>query len=208
MSRIALIGGGGFAKEVAEVVELNGHVIVGCVDDAAEIKLRCPHWGPLPNLNSRRADFDAVALGIGATDRSSIAVRSRIIDWIRGSDFPTVPAISPRAVISKGVALADSVFVAHGVVVSVDARIGAFVILNSHATVGHDAHLSSQVIVAPGAFIGGAVTVGEQSLIGPGAQVLQGLTLGAGSIVSVGAVVLRSLKSGATVVPNRPRVIP
>ena len=65
MSRIALIGGGGFAKEVAEVVELNGHVIVGCVDDAAEIKLRCPHWGPLPNLNSRRADFDAVALGIG-----------------------------------------------------------------------------------------------------------------------------------------------
>ncbi len=207
MKRVVLIGGGGFAKEVAEVADLNGHAIVGCVDDAPSVRVACPHWGPLSVLNSRRGDFDAVALGIGAVDRASLAIRARIVSWIRESGFGTVPLISPHAVIAKGARLADGVYIAHGVVVSVDASIGDFVILNSGSTVGHDAVVGTQTIVAPGAFVGGATTLGARCLIGPGAQLLQGLEIGEGSIVSVGCVVLRSLTAGSTVAPQRPKVI-
>jgi sugar O-acyltransferase (sialic acid O-acetyltransferase NeuD family) len=207
VKRIVLIGGGGFSKEVAEVAELNGHVIVGCVDDASSVRVACPHWGPLSVLDSRRGDFDAVALGIGAVDRATLTVRARIASWIRESGFGTVPLVSPHAVISKGVRLADSVYIAHGVVVSVDASIEDFVILNSGATVGHDAVVGAQTIVAPCAFVGGTTTLGERCLIGPGASLLQGLVIGESSIVSVGCVVLRSLAAGSTVVPQRPKVI-
>ena len=207
MRRIVLIGGGGFAKEVAEIVELNKHCIVGCVDDASAIKVPYPFWGPLKLLKSYRTDFDAIALGIGAVDRSSMAIRARIVEWIRDLGFPTTSVVSPKAVVSRGVKIADSVFVGHGVVISVDANIEDFVILNSQVTVGHDACIGSLSVIAPGAFIGGMTSLGAQCLIGPGAQILQGLTVGHGSIVSVGSVVLRSLSPESTVVPLRPKII-
>lgn len=207
MKRLALVGGGGFAKEVAEVAELCGYRIAGCVDDAAEIRAPYPHWGGLGLLAQHRAEFDEVALAIGAVDRRSFETRARIVAMLEAESYVFASLISPAATLSKGVSIAPGVFAAHGVIVSVDASLGRHVILNSNAIVGHDATIGNQSIVAPGAFIGGDVTVGERVLVGPGAQIMQGLSVGDQSIVSVGTVVLRSLSAGATTVPQRDRVL-
>lgn len=207
MKRLALIGGGGFAKEVAEVAELCGYSIVGCVDDAAAIRAPFPHWGGLGVLSQHRAEFDEVALAIGAVDRRSFETRARIVAMLDQQGYTFAKLVSPSATLAKGVTVGPGVFVAHGVVVSVDARLGQHVILNSNAIVGHDTVIGDQSIVAPGAFIGGDVRVGQRVLVGPGAQIMQGLSIGDQAIVSVGTVVLRSLLPASTTVPQRDRVL-
>lgn len=207
MKRLALVGGGGFAKEVAEVAELCGYMIVGCVDDAASIRVPFPHWGGLSILSQRRAEFDEVALAIGAVDRRSFETRAHVVTTLDQHGFMFAKLVSPAATLAKGVTIASGAFVAHGVVVSVDAQLGRHVILNSSAIIGHDAVIGDQSIVAPGAFIGGDVRVGKRVLVGPGAQVMQGLTVGDQAIVSVGTVVLRDLPPASTTVPQRHRVL-
>lgn len=207
MKRLALIGGGGFAKEVAEVAQLLGYHLVGCVDDGSSILAPAPHWGGLNALISRQPEFDEVAVAIGAIDRRSFEIRHRILDLFNQYDFTFAKLVSPKATLAKGVSVSSGVFVAHGVVISVDARIGRHVIINSNAIVGHDAVIGDQSIVAPGAFIGGGTKVGERVLVGPGAQVLEGLSVGEDTVVSVGSVVLRSLPKAATTVPQRHRVL-
>lgn len=207
MKRLALVGGGGFAKEVAEIAELCGYRVVGCVDDAVSIRVPFPHWGELKSLSQHRAEFDEVALAIGAVDRRSFETRARIVGMLEAQSYIFATLISPAATIAKGVSIAPGTFIAHGVTVSVDASLGRHVILNSNAIIGHDAAIGDESIIAPGAFVGGDVTVGHRVLVGPGAQIMQGLTVGDHSVISVGTVVLRSIANGATTVPQRDRVL-
>jgi acetyltransferase EpsM len=207
VKRLALIGGGGFAKEVGEIAELCGYRVVGCVADAASIRAPYRHWGGLDVLTAHRDEFDEVALAIGAVDRRSVETRARIAAMLDEQRYALATLVSPAATVAKGVRIEPGGFVAHGVVVSVDAQLGRYVILNSNAIVGHDVILGEQSIVAPGAFIGGDVCIGKRVLVGPGAQVMQGLSVGDQSIISVGTVVLRSMQAASTTVPQRDRVI-
>jgi acetyltransferase EpsM len=206
MTRLAFIGGGGFAKEVLEIAELNGHQVVGYVADAEGV-LGCPYWGRKEALAERRGEFEAVCIAFGATDRKSVQSRQRLIEWATENGYSCEPLISPHAVRSSGVTVGPGTIVAHGVVISVDACIGSFSILNSSAIIGHDAIIGDNVTIAPAAFIGGKTQVGSGTLVGPGAMVLQSLRVGSQVIVGTGASVVRSVPDGATVMPLRSRTL-
>jgi sugar O-acyltransferase (sialic acid O-acetyltransferase NeuD family) len=206
MTRLAFIGGGGFAKEVLEIAELNGHQVVGYVADSEGVLSR-PYWGLKEALAERRSEFDSVCIAFGATDRKSVQSRQRLIEWAGENGYSCEPLISPHAVRSSGVEIGAGTIVAHGVVISVDASIGAFSILNSSAIIGHDAVIGDNVTIAPAAFIGGKTQVGHGTLVGPGAMVLQSLKVGSEVVVGTGASVLRSVPDGATVMPLRSKIL-
>jgi acetyltransferase EpsM len=206
VTRIVLIGGGGFAKEVLEIANLSGHEVVGYVGSTSGIVDKA-FWGDLDSLLERRSEFDAVCIAFGAVNRSSAANRASVTDWLVSRDFVTLSLISPYAVRSKGVVIEDGAIVCHGVVMSVDAHVGAFAILNTNAIVGHDAVIGRNVTMAPGAFVGGNATIGDNSLIGPGAMVLEGRTVGRNVVIGIGGTVLRNIKDGATIMPIRSRVL-
>lgn len=202
--RLAILGSGGFAKEVAELARLNGHSVEACYSIKqgyfADI-----HRGYLDELDQARSQFDGVLLGIGAVDRRTLAVRKGLVDWLVEHDIRCPPLVSPRAVRAEGVMLGDGAVIAHGVILGVDSRVGPFSICNAGAIVGHDAVIDANVIVAPGAFLGGGVTVGENSLVGPLAKVLQGVSLGPDTLVGVGCLALRDLRAGQTIWPKLDR---
>jgi acetyltransferase EpsM len=204
--RLVLVGGGGFAKEVAEIARLTGHDLVGYLAPDPGI-VEIPHLGYLEWLAANRDSFDATIIAFGAVDRRSLAQRVALTHQLEANGIAFATLVSPHAVVSAGVELGAGSFVAHAAVISVDARIGRHVIINSAAIIGHDAEIGAGAIIAPGAFLGGNVTVGEGSLIGPGAQVLEARAIGRGSIVSVGSVVLRSVGDGATVLPARVKIL-
>jgi sugar O-acyltransferase (sialic acid O-acetyltransferase NeuD family) len=194
MKRFALIGGGGFSKEVAEIIALNGNSVAGYFATEEGI-LKHPYLGPMDNINKCRDRFDCVAIAFGS------------VEWMRKQDVSCPAVISPYATCSAGVVIADGVFVAHGVVISVDAKIGSFTILNSSAIIGHDASIGSNVVVAPGAFVGGNTQIGDSSLLGPGTMTLEGRKIGHSVVVGVGATVVRNVPDGATVMPIRSKVL-
>lgn len=206
MTRLAFIGGGGFAKEVLELADLAGHEVVGYVGDAQGV-LAKPFWGAKETLLERRAGFDAVCIAFGGVDRKGIAARRAVLRWVRDSGLRGQALISPHAVVARGASIGEGAIVAHGVVVSVDARVGDHVILNTGAIVGHDAVIGENVTMAPAAFAGGLAKIGEDTLVGPAATILQGLEVGARVIVGVGASVVRNVADGATVYPLRSKVI-
>lgn len=207
MSRpcLAVLGGGGFAREVVEVARLRGFDISACYAlDPGEF---APiHRGYLDELAQQVGEFDGVILGIGATDRRSLRRRQGLIDWLEEAGVPCPPLISPYAVVSEEVKVGNGAFVAHGAVLSVGAQLAPFSIVNSSAIVGHDVVIATNAIVAPGAFLGGAAAVGRGSLIGPLAKVLQGVSIGSDVIVGVGCTALRSIADGATVWPRPDRI--
>ena len=206
MKRILLIGGGGFAKEVDEVATLCGHEVIGYVGDA-DTALQRPHLGAIDDIPQLRDKYDAVFIAFGATDRKKTEKRGEVVARLAQMGIPSIPLVSPNAVVSRGALVEDGAFVAHGVVISVDAKIRSHAILNSSAIVGHDAEIGANTTIAPGAFIGGHAKVGGDSLIGPGALVLEGRKIGQSVIVGLGATVVRDVPPDSTVMPIRSRII-
>lgn len=201
MSDLAILGSGGFAKEVAELAALGSHRITACysVSGGAFEEL---HRGYLAELERDREQFEGVVLGIGATDRRSLAIRRGIVDWLVERDFVCPSVISPYAILAQGASVSAGVVIAHGAILGVDCRLEPFALCNSGAMIGHDARLCANVVVAPGAFVGGNVSVGENSLIGPLAKVIQGVTIGEDALVGVGCLAVRDLMPGQTIWPS------
>ncbi|MES3085132.1 hypothetical protein [Sphingomonas faeni] len=201
---LAILGGGGFAREVAEIAQSRGYRIAACyaLDPGSFAPV---HRGYLDELAVQAAEFDGVILGIGATDRRSLKRRMDLVTWLQARNIACPPMISRHAVVADGVTIGDGSFVAHGVILSVGATLAPFSAVNSGAIIGHDARVGSNAIIAPGAFLGGASTIGESTLIGPLTKVLQGITIGRDVILGVGCTALRSLADGSTVWPRPDR---
>lgn len=202
MTKIALIGGGGFAKEVDEIAELCGHEVVGYFADQKGV-LNRPYLGPTSDIQKHQALFEQVCVGFGAVDRRSLGRRSALIEVLIKQGIRFISLVSPHAICSRGVTIGAGTIIAHGVTLSVDCIIGPHSIVNSNAIIGHDASVAKGSIIAPGAFLGGMVQIGENSLIGPGAIVLEGRSVGNNAVVGLGATVVRSVQDGATVMPLR-----
>jgi len=204
MAKLALLGGGGFAKEVAEVAGLMGHTVNDYFADKAGNSPFC-HCGYLEELKQAKDHYDGVALAIGGVSRKSQEIRHRLIGWLDDNAIRCLPIVSPRAVISKGAVIEDGTFIAHNVVVAVDARVGRFSLLNTNALVGHDTILEQNVAISPLAFIGGDAKIGRDSLIGASANILQGVTIGESVVIGIGCTVLGDISANSTILPQLKR---
>jgi sugar O-acyltransferase (sialic acid O-acetyltransferase NeuD family) len=199
--RLALIGGGGFSKEIAEVAQMRGYTVEATYSSQPTAQVGS-YRGYLDALLADRAEFDGVALAVGGVSRAAIQARAEIIAWLDQHALPCPALVSPHAIVSQGVALGAGAFVAHGVIVNVDARLGRFCVVNTGAIIGHDAAIGDNTTISPAAFIGGRCAIGADSLVGPLAKVLQGLKIGERAMIGMGCTVLRTLPDDAAVWPR------
>lgn len=199
--RLALIGGGGFSKEIAEVAQLRGYMVEATYSSQPTAQVG-RYRGYLDELLADRAEYDGVALAVGGVSRAAIQARAEIIAWLDRHALPCPPLVSPHAIVSQGVSLGAGAFVAHGVIVNVDARLGRFCVVNTGAIIGHDSSIGDNTTISPAAFIGGRCAIGADGLVGPLAKVLQGLQVGERSMIGMGCTVLRRVPNDAAVWPK------
>lgn len=205
--RIAIIGAGGMAREIASAVswinhtssqfEFLGYVVtdlsrLGPRDSCDEV------LGDVSWLRKNSDSVDALALGIG-----SPSVRLKLAAELR-SHLPRIewPAIvHPTAIIDlDSASIAEGCFLGARVTATVNIRLEPFALCNFGCTLGHEARVGAGSVVNPGANISGGVVIGTGALIGTGAQVLQYLHIGSGATVGAGAVVTRDVPEGVKVV--------
>ncbi|WP_276348735.1 acetyltransferase [Daejeonella sp. JGW-45] len=191
---IYLIGAGGHAKVIIELLEDRGVEIGGLIANSSDRTVLFNY----PIINSFPPHFDRGAVStIIAVGNNTL--RKRIS--FEYEDFQLSPAVfhsrcnmSPRADIGHG-----SVLMA-GVTVNCDVVIGKHCIINTNSSIDHDCSLSDFVHISPNGALAGNVTVGEGSHIGIGASVLQGVNIGKWATIGAGAVITRDVPDYAVVV--------
>lgn len=209
MRDLVIIGTGGFAREVHQIVEditaAGGPWrFVGFLDGNASRHGTTVHGhtvlGPPEWLLTHSETAAVVAIGNPAVKR-----RIALDLTTKGfNNFATL--VHPRAWIGNRVELGPGTIVCAGTCITTDIKIGSHVILNLCCTVGHDTEIEDYVTVAPGANISGAVRLEEGVDLGTNCTIIQGLAVRHWSVVGAGAVVVREIPANVTAVgaPAKP----
>lgn len=191
---IVVIGAGGHAKVVIELLRATGWAVVACTDadTSARTVLGVPVVGDDTALPRLRAEgIGAAFVAIGAN-----AVRERVGAKLAAMGFDRPAAISPLAALSPTARIGAGVAIMAGAAINADAAIGDFAIVNTRAGIDHDGEIGQAAHIGPGCALAGCVRVGARSFLGAGCTVIPQIGIGSDVIVGAGSVVVRDLADG------------
>jgi len=196
MTDCIILGAGGHAKVVADILLLQGTNVIGFLDDDDS------KWGTellgLPVLGPIASGLDymhcKVIIGIGNNSkRRELAYR---FQGITSNKWQS--AIHPSAIISQAVKIGQGVCVVAGAIIEADTCIGNHVIINTAATIAHDCIIGDYVHIAPGTHLAGGVIIGDGAMLGVGTTVIPQKRIGCGATIGAGAVVVHDIPDGVT----------
>ncbi len=204
--RVVVVGGGGHARVLLDILRLRGEDVLGYTDVASRSLPGAAYLGSDAILEEMERDRTVLVNGLGAVD---VPRRRRgIFERLRGRGFRFLTLVHPAAVVAEDALIEEGAQVMAGAVVNPGARVGADAIVNTRAGIDHDVEVGAHTHVAPGATICGGVRIGECCLIGSGAVVVQGCRIGGEAFVKAGALVCRDVAAGETTYGRRSRVRP
>jgi UDP-perosamine 4-acetyltransferase len=202
--RLVVIGGGGHAKVVLDVLRATpGLMIIGIIDPARKglRVMDTPVLGGdelLPSLHAEGVTAAFVAIGDNRQ-------RQQIAASLRQAGFE-LPAIRhPSAIVSPSARIGAGAAIMAGAKIGPDVQIEELAIINTGAIVEHDSWIGKAAHAGPGCSLAGGVHVGDRTLIGIGAAVRPEIRIGADVVVGAGAAVIADVPAGCTVagVPAR-----
>lgn len=208
VTKVLIIGSGGHARVVAEILSMDERYSVHGFTDADESRwgtevMGYPVFGGDDYADAVvRSGECAVILGVG-----DIGMRRVLIDRFDGNGAFWASAIHPGTCISKHATLGKGIVMVAGSIVNCMAEVGDHAIINTNASVGHDCVVGSNVHVAPATSLGGAIRIGDDCLFGIGCRVIPWKNIGRGSTVGAGAVVIEDVPAGTVVVGVPARVL-
>lgn len=203
-----IIGGGGHAKVVADVLKLQGFHIVGFTDiDGVGKPLvhTLPYLGEDAIIYQYRAEEVLLFNGMGSIKNTS--ARRKIFEFFSARNYHFGICIHPAAIIACDVVIGDGAQVMAGSIIQPGVSVGRNVIINTRASIDHDCEIGDHVHVAPGVTLAGGVKVAACSHIGSGATIIQGINIGAYSIIGAGAVVISDVANYSKVIGNPGREV-
>lgn len=185
---------GGFC-EMFELCSRCGLDVIGVVDSSAESVhgYDVPYLGTDDILLSTPARFCKVPLVVVP---DSPVVRKRIVERYRANGYDFASVISPEADVSPNCERCEGVVIQSHVVITANARIGAFTKLNIGAKVFHDCQVGDYVTIAPNATLLGRVTVSDSAYVGACSTILPGRRVGRNCVVGAGSVVTHDVPEG------------
>ena len=200
MDKIIVLGAGGHAKIIIDILESGTYYTEGLVNAEGEGEcLGKPVLGTDEVLTSLyNKGITNAAIGIGNVGNPEI--RNKVYENAKKIGFAFPNVIHPSAVIAGSARLGEAGVFAAGCVVNPEAEIGDNVIVNTNATVEHDVKLGYGVHIAPGAVVLGAAEIGDNTFIGAGAVINPMCKVGKNCIVGSGAVVIKDVPDNSTVV--------
>jgi sugar O-acyltransferase (sialic acid O-acetyltransferase NeuD family) len=214
--RIAIIGAGGFAREVAWLISDIAHhqsrehsktmeVAGFLVSDATRRGERDSEiLGDFTWLEKNQVD--GLAMGIGNPE-----VRLRLGQELKRR-FPRIawPAlIHPSVKYHESCKFAEGVMICAGSIATVNVKIEEFAMVNLSCTIGHEATIGAGSVINPLVAISGGVKIGKGVLVGTHVSILQYLSIGDHAVVGSGAMVNKDVAPNTTVmgVPAKPKVM-
>jgi UDP-perosamine 4-acetyltransferase len=201
---VVVVGGGGHARVVMEVLLAAGWRVAGFTDPGGAGR----SFGEIPCLGD-----DSALPSLAGQVRYAIAalgdnaLRGRLAERAVELGFELANAIHPSAQISPSVTLGRGIAVMANAVLNAGTTVLDDSIINTAATVDHDCRIGRNVHIAPGCHLAGYVTVEDGALVGVGSIVGRGrpVLVGAAAVVGSGSVVIRDVPPFTTVAGNPAR---
>ncbi len=199
---VFVIGSGGHAKVVIDVLLQNNYKIKGVLDDDRE-RIGQQICGiniiaTTDYLNTIKTPSAIIAIGDNKT-RKSISQRFNHVKW--------VTVVHPQAFVHSSADIGFGTIICAGAIVQPGARLNNHIIVNTGATVDHDCFIDSFAHIAPGANLAGSVNVAEGAFMGIGSKVIPDVQIGEWSIVGAGTTVIAPVPSNLVVVGTPARII-
>jgi sugar O-acyltransferase (sialic acid O-acetyltransferase NeuD family) len=170
--KFLIVGAGGHAKAIVEILRDRGHRIEAYVDPRKSDWLDVRHVAHEDGIEDRRL---AVVLGIGGVTPAALARRVAILDRYLKRGFKAPPVVHKSVVISRTAELDHGTVALAGAILQPATNIGRAAIINTRALVEHDSSVGAGSHIAPGAVVLGGCAVGSCAMIGAGSVVLQGV---------------------------------
>ncbi|MDT8384915.1 MAG: acetyltransferase [Gammaproteobacteria bacterium] len=196
---VIIIGAGGHAKVLIEMLKRNEVPIIGIIDLAKSVGDQFMGIKILGKDNVvSKYSIDEVLLvnGVGALPEKTS--RWALADHFRSLGYHFSTVVDSTATMASDVQLAEGVQVMAGVVIQPGTKIDEDTIINTRVTIDHDCVIGRQCHIAPGVTLSGEVHVRNGAHIGTGACVIQGVSIGCGSVVGAGSVVLKDVEDRVT----------
>ena len=203
LDEIILLGGGGHAKVLIDLINASGQFeISGILDtqlEAGTKVLNIPVIGDddlLSGLYNKGIKNVCIAVGsVKDTTR-----RRMLFDKVKQIGFLVPYLLHPQAIIvSRNVHFSEGVQIMAGVTVQTGSLFKENTIINTGAIIEHDCSIGSHVHICSGVVISGGCTVGDGTFIGAGATVMQGINIGKCVTVAAGAVVVKDVPESSMV---------
>ena len=192
MKSLLLIGCGGHARSLIDVIEADGqwliHGLIGLSRHVGTTVHGYPVLGTDADLPDLYKDCPFAVLAVGQLP--SAQPRRRLAGLLTQFGFSSPVFVSPHAVVSRHAKIGPGSVVGHGAIINAGASVGSHCIINTRSLIEHDADLGDYCHISTGALINGGVRVGSGSFIGSGAIIRECLQLPAGTIVSAGKRVM------------------
>lgn len=170
---IVLIGAGGHARIVVEILEATGNRVVAYCDRRASSWLDAPRLEDDGLLGTLPAGI-GVALGVGGIDPAGLARRRRLLEAAIADGRPAPAIVHPSAIIGRGASLGPGAQVLAGAILQPGVRLGLASLVNSGALLEHDSQIGDGSHASPRAVVLADCRVGSDCMIGTAAVILPG----------------------------------
>ena len=189
---VILLGAGGHAKVLLDVLRLDQRTVLGLVTPDLE-KGSKSHGlkvlGDDEELKQYNPSEIDIVNGIGSLPFQQL--RWRVGDKVRSWGYTLSKVIHPSAVISADVLLNEGVQVMAGCVIQTGCSIGRDSIINTGSVIDHDCEVGENTHIAPGCVLSGGVNVGMSGHIGTGTRIIQNIQVGEGTVVAAGTTLYK-----------------
>lgn len=209
MKKIAIIGAGGFGREVKMLIDQINDVekkfdFIGYYDDnirQGTLINGFPVLGKIDDMNQiTETIYITLALGNPTFKKSAI-------ERIKNKNVVFESLIHPNVLIgSDNVLIGKGVVICAGNILTCDINVKDFVIINLACTIGHDTIIEDYVSLMPGVNVSGEVVLNESVYVGTGVKIINQIEVGENTIIGAGAIVSKSLPENCTAVgiPAKP----
>jgi sugar O-acyltransferase (sialic acid O-acetyltransferase NeuD family) len=185
---VIIIGAGGHAKVIADIIYKSGDNLIGFLDDnlankGKEIYLGKKVLGTTKDIENYNKNYFVIGIG-------NNSIRKKINNE---NNLKLYTAIHPSAIIAQDVKIGTGSVIMAGVVINPGTVIGKNCIINTCSSLDHDNLLEDYVHISPGAHLAGTVSVKEGTWICTGATIINNITIAKNNIIGAGSVVIKDI---------------
>lgn len=185
---VIIIGAGGHAKVIADIITKSNDNLIGFLDDnlslqGNQIYLDKKVIGTTKDIDKYKEYYFVIGIGNNST-RENIATNH---------DLKWYTAIHPSAIIANEVSIEEGSVIMAGAIINTGTKIGKHCIINTKSSIDHDNIIEDYVHISPGATLAGTVHIKEKTWVCAGTTIINNIKIAKNNIIGAGSVVIKDI---------------